>query len=116
MLPIHPLALAGGEATASSCRVDKAWTVGSGAFKESDKRPDWLLTVGRGGGCYVRWAGALVGGTSPWLGQLRVVEVAAGKLPVRTGCAWVDVALQGVHLSEDALSESVAIEPCVQFE
>ncbi len=28
MLPTQPPSLAGGEATASPCRVDKAWTVG----------------------------------------------------------------------------------------
>ncbi len=43
MLPTHPPSLAGGEATASSYRVDKAWTVGSAAYEGSDANTDWLM-------------------------------------------------------------------------
>ncbi len=34
--------LAGEEAIASPCKVEKAWTVGSGTYEESDTRADWL--------------------------------------------------------------------------
>ncbi len=83
MLPTHPPSLAGGEATASPCTVDKAWTVGSDAYEGSDTSAEWLLTaatVGRCGGCSVGRAGAPKGGKSPWVGQLRAVGVAAENL------------------------------------
>ncbi len=36
--------LAGEEAIASPSKVEKAWTVGSGTYDESDKGGDWLRT------------------------------------------------------------------------
>ncbi len=51
VLSTHPPSLAGGEAAASPCRVDKAWTVGGGACEGSDASASWQLTAvtyGRG--------------------------------------------------------------------
>ncbi len=45
MLSTQPLSLAGGKAAASPCRVDKAWTVGSGTCEGSDTSADGLLTA-----------------------------------------------------------------------
>ncbi len=45
MLSTQPPSLAGGEAAASPCRVDKAWTVGGGAYEGSDTSTNWLLTA-----------------------------------------------------------------------
>ncbi len=45
MLSTQPPSLVGGEAAASSCRVDKAWTVGGGSCKGSDTSANWLLTT-----------------------------------------------------------------------
>ncbi len=45
MLSTQPSSLAGGEAAASSCRVDKALTVGGGACEGSDTSANWLLTA-----------------------------------------------------------------------
>ncbi len=36
--------LAGEEAIVSPCKVEKAWTVGSCTYEESDTRADWLRT------------------------------------------------------------------------
>ncbi len=44
MLSTQPPSLAGGEA-AESCRLDKAWTVGSGTSEGSDTSVNWLLTA-----------------------------------------------------------------------
>ncbi len=57
--------LAGEEAIASPCKVEKAWTVGSGTYEESDTRADWLrisVTDGGRGWCSVRRAGPHVWG------------------------------------------------------
>ncbi len=54
-------------------------------------------------------------GTSPWVGQLRAVEAAAGKLPVWTGSAGVDVALLGAHPSTDGFYASVTGRSWVHF-
>ncbi len=35
---------AGEEAIATPCKVEKAWTVGSCTYEESDTRADWLRT------------------------------------------------------------------------
>ncbi len=45
VLSTHPPSLAGGEAAASPCRVDKAWTVGGGTCEGSDTSADGLLTA-----------------------------------------------------------------------
>ncbi len=45
MLSTQPPSLAGGEAAASPCRVDKAWAVGGGACEGSDTSANWLLTA-----------------------------------------------------------------------
>ncbi len=45
VLSTHPPSLTGGEAAASPCRVDKAWTVGSGTCEGSDTSADGLLTA-----------------------------------------------------------------------
>ncbi len=45
MLSTQPPSLAGGEAAASPCRVDKAWTVGGGTCEGSDTSANWLLTA-----------------------------------------------------------------------
>ncbi len=44
-LSTQPPSLAGGEAAASPCRVDKAWTVGGGTCEGSDTNADGLLTA-----------------------------------------------------------------------
>ncbi len=49
MLPAHPHSLAGGEATTSPCRVDKAGNVGIGTCAESHTWVDWLLAAGTDG-------------------------------------------------------------------
>ncbi len=43
MLSTQPHSLADGEAAASLCRVDKAWTVGGGTCEGSDTSANWLL-------------------------------------------------------------------------
>ncbi len=45
MLSTQPPSLADGEAAASPCRVDKAWTVEGGTCEGSDTSAKWLLTV-----------------------------------------------------------------------
>ncbi len=45
MLSTQPPSLAGGEAAASPCRVDKAWTVDGGACEGSDTSATWVLTA-----------------------------------------------------------------------
>ncbi len=45
MLPAHPPSLAGGEATAFSCRVGKAWKIRIGICEGSDTWADRLLTA-----------------------------------------------------------------------
>ncbi len=45
MLSPQPPSLAGGEAAASPCRVDKAWAVGGGTCEGSDTSANWLLTA-----------------------------------------------------------------------
>ncbi len=45
VLSTLPPSLVGGEAAASSCRVDKAWTVGGGTCEGSDTSADGLLTA-----------------------------------------------------------------------
>ncbi len=45
MLSTQPLSLAGEEAAAFPCRVDKAWTVGGGTCEGSDTSADGLLTA-----------------------------------------------------------------------
>ncbi len=68
MLQTHPPFLEGREATASPCRVDKAWANGNGAYEGSDINADWLLTdEGRRGEWPVRRTGAPVEGKSPVL-------------------------------------------------
>ncbi len=49
VLSTHPPSLAGEEATASPCGVDKAWTVGIGTCKGSVTWVDWLLPAVAGG-------------------------------------------------------------------
>ncbi len=45
MLSTQPPSLADGEAAASPCRVDKAWTVGGSTCEGSDTSANWLLTA-----------------------------------------------------------------------
>ncbi len=97
MLSTKPPSVAGGEAAASPCRVDRAWTVGGGTCEGPDTTANWLLTAVTDGLCGLC---SMRGGGAP----CELVSFDRWK-PV-----------QVVHSSTDGFSAGVVVRPWVQFD